>query len=139
MHEHPETAVSRPIVTRIVSRTRQVPGELEAYVRKRVGFALDRLRAHIQHLEVRLSDENGTHGPGRRQRGGIDRGDKVCRMAMKLPGLPPLTISAHGEDWFGAVDQAAHRLALLGQRRLARARQLLRRAEPVEPLTAPAL
>jgi hypothetical protein len=82
--------------------------DVRARAERRLEFALDRLRARVTRVQILLADLNGP-------RGGID---KRCLLVADLLRAGQLIIEQRAEDWAGAVDGAAGRLAEAVRRRL---------------------
>ncbi|WP_321473962.1 HPF/RaiA family ribosome-associated protein [uncultured Paludibaculum sp.] len=91
----------------------EVTGELQQYVERRIGFALDRYESRLAQVVVYLDDTNGP-------KGGLD---KLCQITAELPGLDRVKILEQNATFAGAVDGAARRLGY-------RIQQALRRRRP---------
>lgn len=91
----------------------EVTGELQQYVERRIGFALDRYETRLTEVTVYLDDTNGP-------KGGVD---KLCQITASIPGLGQLKILEENATFAGAVDGAARRLGY-------RIQQALRRRRP---------
>lgn len=101
---------------KLVIRTRHVTlePELRAVITRRLHFALTRHERAIEQVDVTLGDVNGP-------KGGVD---KVCRIRLRGPGLPPLVIEEAATELRTAVDSAAARLGRTLQRALTRRRDV---------------
>jgi hypothetical protein len=98
--------------------------DIRSRVERRLGFALDRLGGRVTRVQVVLADLNGP-------RGGID---KRCLLVADLLRGGQLVIEQRADNWIGAVDGAAGRLAEAVRRRLAwQRRGRRRRGMPAEP------
>jgi ribosome-associated translation inhibitor RaiA len=53
-------------------------------------------------FEVHIADENGSkkHGPA----------DKRCTIEARPRGRDPITVEAHADDFYPAINDAAHKL-----------------------------
>lgn len=91
----------------------ELTGELQQYVERRIGFALDRYETRLSEVVVYLDDVNGP-------KGGVD---KLCQITADLPGLERVKILEQNATFAGAVDGAARRLGY-------RINQVLRRRRP---------
>lgn len=86
---------------------------LREHVQRRMSFALARFQDRLDHVAVRLSDDNGP-------RGGID---KRCLIRLSLTGSAKVIITEVCADMMTAIDRAADRAALTTARRLKRNRE----------------
>lgn len=93
----------------------ELSGELQQYVERRIGFALDRYESRLAQVAVYLDDVNGP-------KGGVD---KLCQITAELPGLERVKILEQNATFAAAVDCAARRLGY-------RIQQALRRRRPEE-------
>lgn len=85
---------------------------LRGHILRRLQFALGRFRDRVARISVRLSDLNGP-------RGGVD---KVCRLQIRLHGMPDILIEDSEADQYMAISRAADRAGRTLGRRLRRAR-----------------
>lgn len=72
---------------------------LADHVQRRLQFALARHRLNVQHVSVRVGDQNGP-------RGGVD---KFCRIHVQLPELPLVVVEEVHVDMYAAVGRAVER------------------------------
>ena len=86
---------------------------IQSHVRRRVGFALDRLRGRIRRVSVRLSDINGS-------RGGID---KRCQLQVQLADSSDVVVVDVQRDLYAAMTRAVDRAAAAIARRIDRLRR----------------
>ena len=86
---------------------------IQSHVRRRVGFALDRLRGRIRRVYVRLSDINGS-------RGGID---KRCQLQVQLADSSDVVVVDVQRDLYAAMTRAVDRAAAAIARRIDRMRR----------------
>jgi ribosome-associated translation inhibitor RaiA len=82
----------------------------QAYVERRLRFALGRLTTRISRVLVKLKDLNGP-------RGGVD---KSCQLVVSFPRSNPLIVEHRDASWLRALDLAAERLAHAVRRTLKR-------------------
>lgn len=101
---------------KIVAKGLAIGSDVQDYVARRLSFALDRSRHHIQSVTVRLMDLNGPRGGS----------DKLCRIQLAVPGHAPLVVSATSNDLKAAIDGAAHRVSRSLARSLNKAVRSLR-------------
>lgn len=83
---------------------------LQAFLRRRIEFALGRYKDAVRRVTVRLRDLNGPRGGA----------DKQCQLQVELPGQPPLVISDTDPDLYVAIGRAAKRADRQVARRLGR-------------------
>lgn len=90
---------------------------LAQYAVRRLQFALDRFRARIRRVRLRLTDQNGP-------RGGLD---KKCLVTVTLPKIGTIAVESKSGDAYSAVDLVAetlkHRVASLIERSRTRDRR----------------
>jgi len=104
---------SRPISAypiRIRGRQFAVPDDLTQAATRRIRFALGRLAARIDNVDVCVSDENGTRGGH----------DKLCTIRVHLGWAGQVIVSGRGAHVAAAVGQAAKRAAGVAHRELKR-------------------
>jgi len=77
-----------------------VDSALDAYVKRRIHFALGRFSSRVERVNVVLSHENGPDG-GR---------VKTCCFRVRLLGLPTVAIKQADFDVRAAIDRAADRI-----------------------------
>jgi len=85
---------------------------LADHAKRRLRFVLTRHSERIQHVVVRVGDENGP-------RGGVD---KYCRIQVHLLDAPVAVIDDLGADLYAVVDRAADRVGRVVVRHLDRSR-----------------
>jgi putative sigma-54 modulation protein len=85
---------------------------LQAYVERRLAFALDRHLERIARVRVTLIDVNGP-------KGGVD---KSCRIDVSLRGGRAARAAVVELDAYTAIDRAAHRVARIVAHEVARER-----------------
>ncbi len=84
----------------VIVETRAPQGaEWRVWSERRVRFAMRRLQALVPRAKVQLSDVNGPRGGP----------DKRCQIELKTDHQGTLVVSAVGQDWRSALDQALHR------------------------------
>jgi ribosome-associated translation inhibitor RaiA len=76
--------------------------DLQRQVEDVVESKLGRYGERITRVEVHLTDENGTHKSGDR--------DKRCVMEARVAGLKPITVSAEGSSLEQALSGAGEKL-----------------------------
>ena len=103
---------------RLRVRHSDFPEILQAYAKRRLGFALGRFANRIGRLTTRIDDVNGP-------RGGID---KLCCINARL--IPTGTLVMHAVDANAvvAIDRVADRIARAVRRKLERRRDRRRRS-----------
>lgn len=74
-----------------------VDSALDAYVKRRIHFALGRFSSRVERVSVVLSNENGLNG------GMV----KTCCFRVRLLGLPTVAIKQADFDVRAAIDRAA--------------------------------
>jgi len=100
----------------VFSRKLSNPQTLKSYVRRRLGFALDRFTTQITRVHVRLADINGPKG-GR---------DKSCLVQVYFDQMPPILIESLNEDIYQAVGSAAERARRVITSRVGKLRRIQR-------------
>lgn len=98
----------------ICSREVRVSQRLQAYIERRIRFALDRLAQRIRKIRVQLRDINGP-------RGGVD---KSCRLTITLAPEATLVIENRSANAYAAVDSVVEKAANSIVRRLKRKEKL---------------
>jgi ribosome-associated translation inhibitor RaiA len=83
---------------------------IESHLQRRLEFALDRIRARVRRVYVRLSDING-------RRGGID---KRCQLQVQLTDTSDVVVADVQRDLYVAMTRAVDRAATAIGRRLGR-------------------
>lgn len=83
-----------------LGRAKREPG-LEEHVRTRLFHALDRFRSRLEEVLVRFDDLNGPRSGG---------SDQLCRIRVRVRGLPEFVVEDRAGDAASAVDLAAHRM-----------------------------
>ena len=84
----------------VIVETRDPQGaEWRVWSEQRVRFAMRRLQALVPRAKVQLSDVNGPRGGA----------DKRCQIELKTDQQGTLVVSAVGQDWRSALDQALRR------------------------------
>ena len=74
---------------------------IEAHIREHVDSTLGRFADRVTRVEVHIGDENADKaGPN----------DKRCMMEARPKGLDPLVVEAHGSDLYAVINDAAHKL-----------------------------
>jgi ribosome-associated translation inhibitor RaiA len=81
-------------------RALEVDSALDAYVKRRIHFALGRFSSRVERVSVVLSHENGPDG-------GMG---KTCCFRVRLLGLPTVAIKEADFDVRAAIDRAADRI-----------------------------
>lgn len=97
--------------THITGNGVKVDRALEAYVRRRIGFALGRFSTRMRRVYVTLIDESGPKG-GR---------NKTCRVRAQLHGLPTVVVEHMDADLHASINQSFGRVGRTVARRLDRA------------------
>ena len=77
-----------------------IDSTLDAYVKRRIHFALGRFSSRVERVSVVLSHENGSNGGVR----------KTCRFRVRLFGLPTADMKEADFDVCTAIDRAAGRI-----------------------------
>ena len=77
-----------------------VDSALDAYVKRRIHFALGRFSSRVERVSVVLSHENGPNG------GMV----KTCCFRVRLLGLPTVAMKQADFDVRAAIDRAADRI-----------------------------
>ena len=77
-----------------------VESALDAYVKRRIHFALGRFSSRVERVSVVLSHENGPNG-------GMG---KTCCFRVRLLGLPTVVVKQADFDLRAAIDRAADRI-----------------------------
>ena len=103
----------------ISSRKFTMTDALSAYAKKRLNFALDNKSEHIQKVNMRLSDINGT-------RGGTD---KRCLLQIVLNGMPDIVIEDVQTNIYSAIDFACDRASRTVVRKIGK-KQSFKRSIP---------
>lgn len=93
---------------------------LNAFLSRRIEFALGRYRDVVRRVTVRLRDLNGPRGGA----------DKQCQLQVELAGQPALVISDTDPDLYVAIGRAAKRADRQVARRLGRKPKRISLAEP---------
>ena len=83
-------------------------GALQAYVRRRIGFAHGRFSASIRRITVRVTEVNAV-------RGGVDT---QCRIAVRLFRTGHVAVIERAPDLHAAIDRAIERLQRTVARRI---------------------
>lgn len=96
------------IQTRKITLTRG----LKRRIQQRLQFALDIKDAHIRRVKVWLSDINGPRGGQ----------DKCCHIQVELDNAPDVVVKDTKNDFYAAIDRAAHRAAQTVVKKLSRLR-----------------
>ena len=89
---------------------------LRSYAERRLHFALNIGKDHIQRVVIRLSDINGPRGGA----------DKRCHLQIMLGGLPCVVIEDTEIDLYEAIDRATERAGNTVVRKLGRQQTLFR-------------
>ena len=77
-----------------------VDSALDAYVKRRIHFALGRFSSRVERVSVVLSNEDGPNG-------GMG---KTCCFRVRLLGLPTVAMKQADFDVRAAIDRAADRI-----------------------------
>jgi ribosomal subunit interface protein len=77
-----------------------VDSALDAYVKRRIHFALGRFSSRVERVSVVLSNEDAPNGGMR----------KTCHFRVQLLGLPSVTIKEVDFDVYSAIDRAVNRI-----------------------------
>ncbi len=85
---------------RTIGRGIDVDSALDAYVKRRIHFALGRFSSRVERVSVVLSNEDEPDGRMR----------KTCRFRVRLLGLPTVAIKQADFDVRVAIDRAADRI-----------------------------
>lgn len=96
----------------IRSRGFSLTPALQAYIDRRLAFALDRHLERVVRVRVTLTDENGPKGGA----------DKSCRVDVSLRGGRAARAAVVELDGYTAIDRAAHKVSRLVAREVARER-----------------
>jgi ribosome-associated translation inhibitor RaiA len=83
-------------------------GALQAYVRRRVGFALGRFSPSIRRVAVRVTEVSAVHG-------GVDT---ECRIAVRLFRMGRIALIERAADLHAAIDRGIERLQRTVARRM---------------------
>lgn len=116
----------------IQARDFELTDALKMHIGRRMDFALSARYDHIQKLQVRLSDVNGTRGGA----------DKCCQVVIALPRHQDVVAQDTEVDMYAAINRAIDRAARSVARRLSRRRSRTMRtiaAEPINELTNAAI
>lgn len=81
---------------------------LQAYVRRRIGFALGRFSASIRRVTVRVAEVDSV-------RGGVDT---ECRIALRLFRAGSIGVIERAPDLYAAIDRGIERLQRTVARRM---------------------
>lgn len=74
---------------------------LQAHVEQQLESHVGHLYKHLTGFEVHLGDENAQkHGSA----------DKRCTIEARPRGRDPITVEAHADDFYPAVNDAVHKL-----------------------------
>jgi putative sigma-54 modulation protein len=87
-----------------------VDGAVEAYVRRRIGFALGRFANRVGRVYATLINQNGPKG-GR---------NMICRIRVRLSGHPTVVVEHEDTDLRTAIDCSASRTGRTVARKLDR-------------------
>jgi len=77
-----------------------VDSALDAYVKRRIHFALGLLSSRVQRVSMDLSQENGPNGDT----------IKTCCLRVRLLGLPAVVVKQTDFDVRSAIDRAVNRI-----------------------------
>ncbi|MDP2828058.1 MAG: HPF/RaiA family ribosome-associated protein [Sulfuricellaceae bacterium] len=94
---------------------------LREHAERRLAFALSRFHDRLEHMSMRLADDNGP-------RGGVD---KRCQVRLRLHGAPEVVITEVSEDLYVAIDRAADRAGRTAARRIERGNNVAHDSLPV--------
>ncbi len=85
---------------------------LESHVAQQLESQVGHLYKHLTGFEVHIADENSSkkHGPA----------DKRCTIEARPRGRDPITVEAHADDFYPAINDAAHKLRSALTKRLER-------------------
>lgn len=85
---------------------------LQEHVEKQLESQVGHLYKHLTGFEVHIADENSSkkHGPA----------DKRCTIEARPRGRDPITVEAHADDFYPAINDAAHKLRSALTKRLER-------------------
>ena len=75
--------------------------ELNSYIEGNLMDALSRFKNAVTHIEVHLSDENGSKSSAN---------DKRCLLEARISHHQPIVVSHHADSVHEAVDAATHKL-----------------------------
>lgn len=101
---------------RIRSEGFRVTAALDEFVRQRLRYALSRFQDMVDHVVVRLRDDNGP-------RGGLD---KLVQVHVRVRGGVPVMIEERGHDLYAAIGRGSQRVEQQVVRSLERRRAALR-------------
>ena len=75
---------------------------LEAHVEKQLESQVGHLYKHLTGFEVHIADENSAKKSG--------PADKRCPIEARPRGRDPITVEAHADDFYPAINDATHKL-----------------------------
>ena len=75
--------------------------ELNTYIETSLSTTFERFEVTITRLEIHLSDENA---------GKTSANDKRCLLEARLSNHQPVTVSAHADTIYQAIDSASDKL-----------------------------
>ena len=84
---------------RIRSEGFRVTAALDDFLRQRLRYALGRFQDVVEHVAVRLRDDNGP-------RGGVD---KHVQLQVRVRGRAPVLIEERGHDLYAAIGRGTQR------------------------------
>jgi ribosome-associated translation inhibitor RaiA len=97
----------------IIHVTGETSPTLEETIRRRLDSALGQYREWLDHVSVRVWDENGPRGGQ----------DKRCRIEVFLRGRIQVFIEHGGSDYYVMINEAADRVKQAVGRRIERRRE----------------
>lgn len=104
----------------IAGRGVEITPELREHVMRRLRFALAPFAERIIRVAVKLE-----HRPGAE-----DGAAKLCKLLVRLAGIPSVVVGQEGADLITAIDRAADRAGYLVDRRLKRSLATRRERPP---------
>ena len=104
----------------IQARNFSLTDALRSYAERRLSFALNSGKDHIQRVVIRLSDINGPRGGA----------DKRCHLQVVLAGLSGVVIEDTEVDLYDAIDRATERAGNTVVRKIKRQQTLLKQSRP---------
>ena len=92
----------------ITGKGLEIDSTLNAYIRRRIDFALRRFSTRAGHIRVVVTNKSGPF-----------RGfEKSCRIRVQLPGDATVAVSSSDEDLHVAIAHATHQIHGMVARRI---------------------
>jgi ribosome-associated translation inhibitor RaiA len=88
----------------------EINEEVREHLKRRLTFNLGRFSQRVERVQVFLVEQNGP-------RGGID---KLCRILLRMRGLPDIVVEDRDADLLPLIDRTANRMGQVVRRELGR-------------------